>query len=221
MKNVIIVAGGKGLRLGGETPKQFISIGGKPILMRTIEEFYQFDKSIRIIVVLPEDHRDHWSMLCKSYGFTIYHEMVNGGETRFHSVKNGLELVIDGLVAIHDAARPFVSVDLIQRCFDCANEYQSAIPVIDVVDSLRKVSHDGRSSIVDRNSYKMVQTPQIFDVHLLKKGYESDFDTSFTDDASVVESIGHQVHLLDGERNNIKITTSFDLKLAKALLDLI
>lgn len=218
MKNVIIVAGGKGLRLGGETPKQFVPIGGKPILMRTIEMFYQFDKSIRIIVVLPEDHRDHWSMLCKSYGFTIYHEMVNGGETRFHSVKSGLELVTDGLVAVHDAARPFVSVDLIQRSFDCAKEYRSAIPVIDVVDSLRKVESSGHSSIVDRNDYKMVQTPQIFEVSLLKKAYESDFDESFTDDASVVESVGQEVCLLNGERNNIKITTSFDLKLAKALL---
>lgn len=219
MKNVVIVAGGKGLRLGGEIPKQFLPIGGIPILMRTIKIFYQYDNSIKIIVVLPKDHFAYWKELCQQYNFTISHEIVDGGETRFHSVKNGLSLATDGLVGIHDAARPFTSIELIKRSFDSAKEHGSAIPIIDLVDSLRKIGGDGTSYIVDRSAYKMVQTPQVFDVEILKTAYQSDFDPSFTDDASVVESTGKSVYLVGGERNNIKITTSFDLVLAKTILE--
>lgn len=218
MNNVIIVAGGKGMRMGAELPKQFMPVGGKPILMRTIEAFYQFDKSIRIIVALTKDYRDHWSNLCKAYGFTIYHEVVDGGDTRFHSVQNALELVADGLVAVHDAVRPFLSKELLDRCFSLARNAQAVIPVIEVTDSLREITDEIDSKIVDRSKFRLVQTPQVFDVKLLKSAYDTEFSDSFTDDASVVEIFGHKIHLTEGERTNIKITTPFDLQLAKVIL---
>lgn len=219
MNNVIIVAGGKGLRMGSELPKQFLNVGGKPVLMRTIEAFYNFDKSIRIIVALPSSHREHWSKLCKGYGFSVYHEVVEGGETRFHSVKNGLELIGEGLVAVHDAVRPFVSVLLLKSCFDAAKGFKAVIPIIEVTDSLREIIDEKDSKIVDRAKYRLVQTPQVFDSALLKNAYELDFSESFTDDASVVESYGHSIHLIDGEKTNIKITTPFDLDLAEVILN--
>lgn len=218
MNNVIIVAGGKGLRMGSELPKQFLNVGAKPVLMRTIESFYNFDKSIRIIVALSASYREHWSKLCKGYGFSIYHEVVDGGETRFHSVKNGLELVGDGFVAVHDAVRPFASVSLLKSCFDAAKEFKAVIPVIEVTDSLREIIDEKDSKIVDRSKYRLVQTPQVFDSALLKKAYEVDFSETFTDDASVVESYGHSIHLIAGEKTNIKITTPFDLELGEAIL---
>lgn len=218
MNNVIIVAGGKGLRMGSELPKQFLNVGGKPVLMRTIEAFYNFDKSIRIIVALSASYREHWSKLCKGYGFSVYHEVVEGGETRFHSVKNGLELVGEGWVAVHDAVRPFTSISLLKTCFDAAKQYKAVIPVIDVTDSLREIVGENDSKIVDRSKYRMVQTPQVFESALLIKAYETDFSESFTDDASVVEIYGHAIHLVEGERANIKITTPFDLDLGEVIL---
>lgn len=218
MNNVIIVAGGKGLRMGADQPKQFMAVGGKPILMHTIEAFYKFDKSIRIIIALAKDYRDHWSNLCKAYGFPIYHEVVDGGETRFHSVKNALELVGEGSVAVHDAVRPFASKDLLNRCFSLVKEHNAIVPVIDVTDSLREITDEIDSNIVDRSKFKLVQTPQIFDVKLLKSAYDTDFSDLFTDDASVVEAFGHKIFLTEGEKTNIKITTPFDLQLAKVIL---
>ncbi|MEN9919158.1 MAG: hypothetical protein RL662_1594 [Bacteroidota bacterium] len=218
MNNVIIVAGGKGLRMGKDFPKQFIAVDSKPILMRTIETFYTFDNSIRIIVALPSSYRDHWSRLCKGYGFSLYHDVVDGGDTRFESVKNALELVSSGLVAVHDAVRPFVSHNLIKECFDQAVLHKAVVPVIEVTDSLREITGENTSSIVDRNRFRMIQTPQVFDFELLKQAYEQPFNNLFTDDASVVESHGHAIHLVEGERSNIKITTPFDLSLAEVIL---
>lgn len=218
MNNVIIVAGGKGLRMGGDFPKQFIAVGSKPILMRTIEAFYSFDKSIRIVVVLPASFRDHWIRLCKGYGFSLSHEVVDGGETRFESVKNGLALIEEGLVAVHDAVRPFASNKLISDSFECAKVHKAVIPVIEVTDSLREITGENTSEIVDRSRFRMVQTPQVFDVNLLKQAYEQEFNDLFTDDASVVESLGHSIYLIPGERSNIKITTPFDLSLAEVIL---
>lgn len=218
MKNVIIVAGGMGIRMGGDFPKQFIAIGSKPVLMRTIEAFYLYDKTIRIIVALSASYRNHWSSLCKGYGFSLPHEVVDGGETRFESVKNALELVGEGKVAVHDAVRPFVSEKLIGECFDQADKYKAVIPVVEVADSMREITDNGDSKIVDRNRFRLIQTPQVFDSALLKKAYDQSFKESFTDDASVVESYGHKVHLIPGEKNNIKITTPFDLTLAEVIL---
>lgn len=218
-KNVIIVAGGKGLRMGNDLPKQFIPIGGKPVLMRTIEAFYRFDQDINIILVLPVSHQDYWKSLCEEYNFSIEHVIANGGETRFHSVKNGLALVADGLVGVQDGVRPFGSVEMIKRCFDAAEEeYPGVIPVIDSTDSLREVVDEDKSRIVDRSKIRLVQTPQVFDVNVLKKAYQTDFKETFTDDASVVEAMGVNMHLVKGEVTNIKITTPLDLKIGELII---
>lgn len=217
-KNVIIVAGGKGLRMGNDLPKQFIFIGGKPVLMRTIEAFYRFDQDINIILVLPVSHQDYWKSLCEEYDFSIEHLIANGGETRFHSVKNGLALVTDGLVGVQDGVRPFGSVEMIKRCFYAAREFPAVIPVIDSTDSLREVVGEDKSRIVDRSKIRLVQTPQVFDVNVLKKAYQTDFKETFTDDASVVEAMGVNVHLVKGEVTNIKITTPLDLKIGELII---
>lgn len=217
-KNVIIVAGGKGLRMGNDLPKQFIPICGKPVLMRTIEAFYRFDRDINIILVLPVSHQDYWKSLCEEYNFSIEHPIANGGETRFHSVKNGLALVADGLVGVQDGVRPFGSLEMIKRCFDAAREYPAVIPVIDSTDSLREVVDEDKSRIVDRSKIRLVQTPQVFDVNVLKKAYQTDFKETFTDDASVVEAIGVDVYLVKGEVTNIKITTPLDLKIGELII---
>lgn len=218
--NIIIVAGGKGLRMGGELPKQFMPIGGKPILMHTIEAFSAYDKNISIILVLPESHQEYWKNLCSEHGFTIPHRITTGGKTRFHSVANGLKLVETGIVGIHDGARPFTSKELIGRCFKEAAKYEAVIPVIDSTDSLREITEDGKSHILDRSKIKLVQTPQVFSVELLKKAYQSEYKESFTDDASVVEALGKEIHLLAGDTNNIKITTPIDLKIGELILKL-
>lgn len=217
--NVIIVAGGKGLRMGGELPKQFIEVGGKPILMHTIDAFFRFDSWIRIILVLPESHREYWQELCTKYNYDVPHVVTTGGETRFHSVKNGLALVDDGLVAVHDGARPFTSEELIGRCFLAARDNGAAIPVVDATDSLRQIQENGSSKIIDRSRIKLVQTPQIFEVELLKKAYGQEFSNIFTDDASVVETLGQEIKLVQGEITNIKVTTPIDLKIGELILE--
>ena len=216
-KHVIIVAGGKGLRMSGEVPKQFIALAGKPILMHTIEAFTRYDAHINTVLVLPEAQISFWQDLCKKHAFSRKYAIAKGGETRFHSVKNGLALIDgDGLIAVHDGVRPLVSRETIERCFVAAAEYLSVVPVVDCVDSIRQVI--GTESIsVERTAFKLVQTPQVFDVQLLKNAYEQSFSPAFTDDASVVESFGAKIHLVEGNRENIKITTPFDLKIADCL----
>ena len=220
-KYIIVVAGGKGLRMGGDIPKQFIPVKGKPVLMRTLEAFYAYDKCINIILVLPVDQQDYWKYLCAEYGFTLPHRIANGGETRFHSVKNGLALVDDrnSVVGVHDGVRPFVSQEVIAACYAAAEEKQAVIPVIDVVETVRHLLPEGGSETVSRNDYKLVQTPQVFTLELLKRAYAQDYKPFFTDDASVVEALGQPVHLVSGNRENIKLTTPFDLKVAESLID--
>lgn len=215
-KHVVIVAGGKGLRMGGDIPKQFLPVGGKPVLMRTLEAFYAYDSSIHLILVLPLDQQNYWKELCSTYQFSLPHDIVNGGETRFHSVKNGLAMVDEGWVGVHDGVRPFVSQKVISNCFDNARINGAVIPVIGVVETVRYLD-DKRSITVPRDRYKLVQTPQVFEVNLLKRAYGQTYTDKFTDDASVVEAMGEQVHLVEGNRENIKITTPFDLKLAELL----
>lgn len=217
-QHIIIVAGGKGLRVGSEIPKQFIPIGGKPVLMHAIEAFYNYNKQINIVLVLPESHQEYWRELCSKYNFTVEHSIAIGGETRFHSVKNGLALVSDGLVGVHDGARPFASRALIKSCYDKAFSEKAAIPVNPSTDSLRELLDDGKSRIVDRSKYVSVQTPQVFETSLLKKAYESDYKEIFTDDASVVEAMGVEVSWVRGEDTNIKITTPIDLKIGELIL---
>jgi 2-C-methyl-D-erythritol 4-phosphate cytidylyltransferase len=219
-KIAIIVAGGKGERMNADVPKQFLEINGKPILMHTLEAFINFDASLQLILVLPAAQIDFWESLCEAHDFNIPHQIVMGGQTRFDSVKNGLNVVKSpSLVAIHDGVRPLVSKETIARCFDAAAKFGAAIPTMDAIESIRFVDANGSKS-VDRNAYKMVQTPQVFDAQLLKKAYEQDFSPLFTDDASVVEAMGVTVQLVDGNRENIKITTEFDLIVAERLLEL-
>ncbi len=217
---VIIVAGGKGLRMGGSLPKQFIPLAGKPVLMHTLEKFYSFSNDINIILVLPHDHQEFWKKLCDEHSFSVPHCIADGGETRFHSVRNGLSLVDtdDSVVAVHDGVRPFVSYDVIGRCFDMAAGGKAVVPVVDVVETLRKVGQDGLSVTVPRSSYRLVQTPQVFPASMLRKAYSCEYRTDFTDDASVVEAMGRKIDLAEGNRENIKITTPFDMIVAKAML---
>lgn len=219
MQYVLIVAGGKGLRMNNELPKQFVTLNGKPILMYTLEAFYTYNPDIRIILVLPSAQKDYWSRLCKELHFLLPHVIVDGGESRFHSVKNGLAMVQEpGLVAVHDGVRPFVSQTVISHCFEMAQQKRAVIPVLDSIDTLRQLVDEG-SVTVDRNIYKTVQTPQVFESELLKEAYCQKYNTSFTDDASVVEAMGVPVFLVPGNRENIKITNPFDLKIATALLE--
>ena len=216
-KYIIIVAGGKGLRMGGDIPKQFLPGCGKPVLMRTLEAFHAYDASMRLILVLPVSQQAYWKQLCEEYQFDLVHEIANGGETRFHSVKNGLALVKeDGLVGVHDGVRPFVSQEVITRCYEEAASLKAVIPVIGVVETVRHLTEEG-SETVPRDQYKLVQTPQVFDVTLLRRAYQQEYTDLFTDDASVVEALGEKVYLVEGNRENIKLTTPFDLKLAELL----
>ena len=216
-KHIIIVAGGKGLRMGGDIPKQFLPVGGKPVLMRTLEAFHAYDASMQLILVLPVSQQAYWKQLCEEYQFDLAHEIADGGETRFHSVKNGLSLVKeDGLVGVHDGVRPFVSQEVIARCYEEALSLKAVIPVIGVVETVRHLSEEG-SETVPRDQYKLVQTPQVFDSVLLNQAYQQPYTELFTDDASVVEALGKEVHLVEGNRENIKLTTPFDLKLAELL----
>lgn len=225
---VIIVAGGKGLRMGTDTPKQFLPVGGKPILMHTIERFRQFDSSIRIVLVLPVSQQTRWHDLCQAHAADFCAtgiEIADGGETRFHSVLHGLRKTAADvtLIGVHDGVRPFVSTEVIARTYHAAATSGAAIPVIDVFETVRHLHGDGdglqrESETVPRADYKLVQTPQVFQAGLLRRAYAQPFREAFTDDASVVEALGHSVALVPGNRENIKITTPYDLRVAEALL---
>ena len=211
----IIVAGGKGLRMGGDVPKQFLPINGKPILMHTIEAFRKGLNGIEIILVLPADQHEYWQKLCKDYNFCSPELIAKGGETRFHSVKNGLALLPDdedAVVGIHDGVRPFVSKEAIQRCYAAAAGGRAVVPVVPVVETIRQILPDGKSITRPRDEYRLVQTPQTFPLVMLKKAYEQSYSETFTDDASVVEAMGEEILMVEGNRENIKITTPSDLK---------
>lgn len=220
----IVVAGGKGLRMGGDIPKQFLPLKGRPVLMRTLDAFHACDEGIRLILVLPREQQGYWEELCREYAFDVPHHVADGGETRFHSVANGLAWVPDGergaLVAVHDGVRPFVSSEVISACYEGAEAYGAVVPVTEVVDTLRHMVRGkvGVSETVSRGEYRLVQTPQTFRADLLKAAYAQPYDPFFTDDASVVEALGATVKLLPGNRENIKLTTPYDLKIAEALL---
>ena len=218
-KYAIIVAGGKGLRMGGELPKQFIPVEGRPVLMRTLDTFYACDRSMLIILVLPRDHQPYWRELCSRYQFAVPHRIADGGVTRFHSVQNGLALVDEdeALVSVHDGVRPFVSYEVVNRCFQDAELYGAVVQVIPVVETVRHLFPEG-SETVSRDAYRLVQTPQTFDIQLLKKAYGQPFDPFFTDDASVVEAMGHPIKLVEGNNENIKLTNPADLKLAEGMV---
>ncbi|MBR4131143.1 MAG: 2-C-methyl-D-erythritol 4-phosphate cytidylyltransferase [Bacteroidaceae bacterium] len=211
----IIVAGGKGLRMGGEVPKQFLPIEGKPILMHTIEAFRKALDGVEIVLVLPADQHDYWQKLCKDHDFCSPKLISKGGETRFHSVKNGLALLPndeEAVVGVHDGVRPFVSKETIQRCYEAAAQGKAVVPVVPVVETVRQILPDGKSITRPRDEYRLVQTPQVFPLDLLRKAYQQPYSETFTDDASVVEALGKEITMVEGNRENIKITTPADLK---------
>ncbi len=218
MDYVIVVAGGKGLRMGADIPKQFLPIGGKPILMRTLERFREYSPTLQIILVLPQAQQDYWQQLCKDYHFHIDYLLANGGETRFHSVQHGLALIpneTQGVVGVHDGVRPFPAIDVIRNCYETARTAKAVIPVTPVVETLCHLKEGTKP----RGDYRLVQTPQTFDIQLLKAANRQPYNDGFTDDASVVESYGYPITLVDGNRENIKITTPYDLKIAEALIE--
>ena len=219
-KYVVIVAGGSGTRMKREIPKQFIPIGGKPILMHTLQAFYEAVPGIKIILVLPESQIFGWKSLYGEYGFDIPHEITAGGETRFHSVKNGLAQIPDeiGLVAIHDGVRPLVPKAVINSAFAQAETQGNAIAAVALKDSIRW-SKGAENKVLDRSEHQLIQTPQTFQLHLIKAAFQRDYDPAFTDDATVLEATGTPIHLIEGSYSNIKITTPEDLIVAEALLN--
>jgi 2-C-methyl-D-erythritol 4-phosphate cytidylyltransferase len=218
-RSVIIVAGGKGLRMGSDLPKQFIPLLGKPVLMHTLEVFYRWDSAADRLLVIPQEHEPYWTMLCRELGCTVPHRVVYGGATRFHSVKNGLkETAGNGIIAVHDGVRPLVAREVISSCFTVAGAFGAAIPVVPVVESVREISGSD-SRPFDRDRLRIVQTPQVFRAGLLRQAYEQPYDERFTDDASLVEAAGHAIRLVDGNRENVKITTPADLQYAAFMLE--
>lgn len=218
----ILVAGGKGLRMGGEIPKQFLPIAGRPVLMRTIDVFRKAYPDICIVLVLPKTQQEYWQELCEEYSFRVPLTIADGGETRFHSVSNGLAAITDdsqGIVGVHDGVRPFVSVETIRNCYEKAEVSEAVVPVTPVVETLRHLGKDGSSKTVSRDEYRLVQTPQTFSLSLLRKAYSQPYQPFFTDDASVVEALGHGIELVEGNRENIKLTTPSDISYAEFLAE--
>lgn len=226
-KYVIIVGGGKGTRMGNDLPKQFLPVAGKPLLMHTLEKFNRWNPEAERVLVLPEAYRSYWEMLCREIGCKVKHRLVSGGETRFHSVKNGLESIRaeinssgeEALIGVHDGVRPFVSEQVIADCFRVADEKGAAIPTLSVIDSLREALPDGTSRAVDRSRYYAVHTPQVFRSDILFKAYEQPYQACFTDDASVVEALNIPVEMVPSNPENLKITTPIDYIIACSMLE--
>ncbi len=218
-KFVIIVAGGSGSRMGTEIPKQFLELSGKPVLMHTIQVFYDYDPKSELIIVLPETQQKFWAGLCLKHSFSIPHQITPGGETRFHSVRNGLSMIKgEGIVFIHDGVRPLVSRETLDRCLETASKSGNAIPVLPVTESLRKIAGNVNISI-DRSLYFSVQTPQTFRSEVILEAFNQNYDPAFTDDASVVEKAGSSIHMVEGNRENIKITNPTDIIVAEAFIN--
>ena len=208
--------------MGGETPKQFQLLAGKPVLMVTLEHLHALDKSLQVVLVLPQEHIELWKELCKEYSFEVPMMLAAGGTTRFHSVQNGLALVDDideALVGVHDGVRPFVSQNVYDAAYREALISGAAIPMIEIHDSLRHIiGGNGASEVVPRDRYRLVQTPQVFKLSVLRAAYEQRFVEAFTDDASVVEAMGHSVSAVEGTRENIKLTTPYDMMIAETVM---
>lgn len=217
-KFVLIVAGGSGSRMNSKLPKQFLEIGGRPILMHTFDAFVNYDSELSFVLVLPKEQVNTWKNLCEKHQFKVNHKLAFGGETRFYSVKNGLDLIPnEGIVFIHDGVRPLVSVQTLHNCFETARQKGNALPVISVHESIRMKNGD-ISSAVDRSKYFLVQTPQTFQSVQIKEAYRKAKTDKFTDDATVLENSGEKIHMVEGNRKNIKITFPEDLLLAKLIL---
>ena len=216
-KSVIITAGGLGKRMKSTLPKQFIVLGDRPLLMHTIQLFYEFDPKIEIILALPKDWVNYWKELQVEYNFTIPHAIVIGGEERFHTVQNALKKCKGKFIAVHDGVRPFVSQELLERCFDSLKQHSAVIPVLSIKESVRFLD-DNKTEALDRNHYKLVHTPQCFHAEILKKAYLQSFHDLVTDDARLLEQIGEKLFFVESEEENIKVTTENDLRIAKVIL---
>jgi 2-C-methyl-D-erythritol 4-phosphate cytidylyltransferase len=217
----LIVAGGSGLRMGSEIPKQFMPLLGYPVLMHTLRVFHQLKNPPQIHLVVPAVEIDRWESLCEQHSFIVPHKVVAGGETRFHSVKNGLQSfgkAPQGLVAIHDGVRPLISADLIEKCYTAALEKGNAIPAIRPTESVRLGTQSANNK-EDRNSIWLIQTPQVFILEKIKQYYQNDWKAYYTDDASVAEDCGETINLVDGKIENIKITTPLDMIIANAIME--
>jgi 2-C-methyl-D-erythritol 4-phosphate cytidylyltransferase len=215
--SVIITAGGIGKRMGGDLPKQFIPLSGKPILLRTLECFAAFDPNFELILTLPSEWHAYWKACLKTFDCTISHTLVSGGEERFHSIKNALDKCSGELILVHDGVRPFVAKETIQACLNVLEVSEAVIPVLAIKESLRQ-RHGTSSKAVDRSNYLLVQTPQCFRATLLRKGYNQEYHSGITDDATLVESLGIDIQLIEGNEDNIKITTQNDMIIAEAIL---
>jgi len=214
-----VVAGGKGTRIKSSLPKQFMEICGKPVLFHTLEAFHRYSHSLSIVLVLPADDFGTWTELVSKYKFSMPVTLQSGGETRFQSVKRGLEkLKGSGLVAVHDGVRPLISENIIAASFRLADVHKTAVAAVRLKESIRMTDQDTTRAI-DRSKYRLIQTPQTFDLDLLRSAYEQTEDPAMTDDASVVEKAGHSISLFEGSYENIKITTAEDLVVAEALLE--
>ena len=215
---VIFVAGGTGTRMGSPLPKQFLTLNNTPLLIHTLRNFFSFNRNFEMIVVMHHDYISFWKDLCLQFEDVPEHTVVAGGEERFHSVKNGIEAVSADVkhIAIHDAVRPLVSHETLTRCFNALNEHNAVVPAIPINDSIREV-HGVLNKSVDRSLYKRIQTPQCFESNMLKESYSKPFSPLFTDDASVVEANNHSVFLVEGNLENIKITSPIDLIVGESL----
>ncbi|MEZ4937803.1 MAG: 2-C-methyl-D-erythritol 4-phosphate cytidylyltransferase [Crocinitomicaceae bacterium] len=216
-KTIIITAAGEGKRMYSKLPKQFSNLNGKPILMHTIRRFYRIDPKFEIILTLPENHLQTWKELCLEHDFQIPHHTVNGGEERFHSVKNALNFSTGDLIGVHDGVRPVISRKMVNHLYEEAAKKGAVVPVIEINQSLRKIKGNSSES-VDRSEYRIVQTPQVFKSDILNKAYKNSYQKDITDDATLVERVGHKVYMIPGDINNIKITFPRDMLLAEELL---
>ncbi|MEA1887040.1 MAG: 2-C-methyl-D-erythritol 4-phosphate cytidylyltransferase [Bacteroidota bacterium] len=216
---LIVVAGGRGLRMGAEMPKQFLLLAGKPMVFHTIDKFLQYDPDIEPIIVLPEGNEGKWKELCEQYDFAHQHNIIKGGSERYDSVKNGLSLVRQkSLVAVHDAVRPLVSMETIDRCFTVAEKKGNAVPFVKPSESVREIFDDKRNRPLVRDRVALIQTPQVFRSDIILTAYARVYKPSFTDDASVVEAAGNKIEMVKGNVENIKITTTVDLDIAETII---
>jgi 2-C-methyl-D-erythritol 4-phosphate cytidylyltransferase len=220
-KAAVLVAGGRGTRMGAPISKQYLPIAGLPILMHTLSVFHRVDSAIELILVIPKDDFAYWKELCEKFQFQIPHQLVEGGNSRFQSVKNGISAISfeEGLVAIHDGVRPFVNESVIQESFEKAAEKGSAVAVIALKDSIRKLTDDGKNFYQERQYFRLVQTPQTFDLKRIRKAFQVTELPQFTDDATVYEHQGWEVTLISGNPENIKITTPEDMDYAEYLAE--
>ena len=216
-KSVIITAGGIGKRMGSELPKQFLVLGGKPVLVHTLELFFKYDPNIEIILTLPNEWRGYWETVIDKYYCRVPHIVVNGGEERYHSIQNALKQCSGSFIAVHDGVRPFVSFETLERCFSALNQHEAVVPVLRLKESIRQTSENSTNA-VDRSNYRLVHTPQCFRAEVLHKAYEQSYHDKVTDDACLVEEIGYTIHLVESNEENMKLTTPFDFLIAETII---